>query len=136
MILSGIPIGQCNLRGDRRSPLGWCPPCRPYATYFDAQVSQAAKDASFIRDKLGDIFNRIEHFFYRLEIYTGIPPTAAMRDIIIEIMVEVLAFLAIATKEVKRERLSKLVSHRFTPLTHASFRKNSEDVDGEYRHRE
>ena len=34
-----------------------------------------------------------------------------MRDIIIEIMVEVLMVLAIATKEVKRGRLSELISH-------------------------
>ena len=37
-----------------------------------------------------------------------------MRDIIIEIMVEVLTILAIATKEVKRGRMSKLLLDGFT----------------------
>ena len=112
MTLSGIPVSECNLRGDRRSPLGWCPSHRlPYATYFDTQDSQTAKDSGSVRDKLIDIFNHIERFFHRLEIYTGITPTAAMRDIIIEIMVELLAILAIATKEVKRGRFSRSNLH-------------------------
>jgi hypothetical protein len=81
---------------------------------FDARASQSAKDASSSRDKLVEIFNRIEHFFHRLEIYTGIIPTVAMRDIIIEIMVEVLTILAIATKEVKRGRMSTLLLDGFT----------------------
>ena len=111
MTLSGTPVSECNLRGDWGSPLGQCPSCRPSATHFDAQVSQTAKDASSSREKLIEIFNRIERFFHRLEIYTGIMPTAAMRDIIIEIMVEVLAILAIATKEVKRGRFSRSTLH-------------------------
>ena len=39
-----------------------------------------------------------------------------MTDILIEIMVEVLAILAITTKEVKRGRLSELMSRKFTVL--------------------
>ena len=78
--------------------------------------SQAAKDASASLDKLIDLFNRVEHFFGRLEIYTAITPTTAMTDIIIEIMIEVLTILAIATKEVKRGRLSELMPYRFTTL--------------------
>ena len=89
---------------------------RPYAAHFDAQVSQTAKDANSSREKLIEIFDRIERFFHRLEIYTGITPTAAMKDIIVEIMVEVLTILGIATKEVKRRRLSKFMSHIFTIL--------------------
>ena len=78
--------------------------------------SQAAKDASATPDKLIELFSRIERFFGRLEVYTGITPTSAMTDIIIEIMVEVLTILAIATKEVKRGRLSELMSYRLTTL--------------------
>ena len=65
------------------------------------------------RDKLADILNRIEHFFHRLEIYTGIAPTTAMTDMIVEIMVEVLSILATVTKEVKRGRFSELMSSIF-----------------------
>jgi len=60
--------------------------------------------------------SRIGRFFERLEIYTGITPTAAMTDITIDIMVEILAFLAIATKEVNRGRLSESMLFRFTVL--------------------
>ena len=37
-----------------------------------------------------------------------------MRGIIVEIMVEVLTIFAIATKEVKRGRLSRSILHEFT----------------------
>ena len=63
-----------------------------------------------------DIFNRIEHFFRRLEIYTALTPSKAMTEIIVEIMVEVLTILGIATKEVKRGQLSELISRVFTIL--------------------
>jgi hypothetical protein len=56
-----------------------------------------------------DIFNRVEHFFRRLEIYTDLTPTTAMMDMIVEIMVEVLTILAISTKEAKRGLLSELI---------------------------
>ncbi|KAH9958868.1 hypothetical protein BC827DRAFT_545272 [Russula dissimulans] len=45
----------------------------------------AAKDVSASQDILVDLFNRIEYFFCRLEIYTEVPPTSAMTDIIIRI---------------------------------------------------
>ncbi|KAH9988615.1 hypothetical protein BJV77DRAFT_732211 [Russula vinacea] len=67
----------------------------------------AAKDASSSKDKLIDLFNRIERFLGRLEVYTSIIPTTAMTDIIVEIMVEVLTILGIATKEVKGGGLKK-----------------------------
>ena len=79
----------------------------PSAAHFDTHGSQAVKDASANKDKLRELFNRIEHFFCRLEIYTGVTPTMAMRGIIVEIMAEVLTILAVATKEVKRGRLSE-----------------------------
>ncbi len=75
---------------------------------------QAAKDASAIQDKLIDIFDHIEHLFHRLEIYTDITPTMAMTNMIIEIMVEMLTILAIATKEVRCGRFSKLIFYIFT----------------------
>jgi hypothetical protein len=78
--------------------------------------SQAAKDASTSQEKIIDIFNRIEHFFRRLEIYTVLTPTTAMTGMIVEIMVEVLTILAIATKEVDRGPLSELISRVFTLL--------------------
>ena len=54
-----------------------------------------------------DIFERVENFFKRLETYIGVPPTAAMTDVIAKIMVEVLNILAISTKEIKQGRTSE-----------------------------
>ena len=73
----------------------------------NAFISQAAKDARASQDTLIDVFDRIEMFFRRLEIYTEVPLTTEMMDIIIQIMVEVLSILGIATKELKQGRLSK-----------------------------
>jgi len=53
-----------------------------------------------------DIFERIEAFFRRIEIYTKVPPTPEMMDIITQILVEVLSILGIATKEMKQGIMS------------------------------
>ena len=60
---------------------------------------------------LVDLFERIESFFRRLEIYTGVPLTSAMTDKMVEITVEVLDILATATKEMKQSRASESVLH-------------------------
>ena len=77
---------------------------------FHIDVYQAAKDVSSAQDALRpliDIFERIENFFKRLETYTEVPPTAAMTDIIVKIMVEVLNIFALATKEIRQGLTSK-----------------------------
>jgi hypothetical protein len=61
-----------------------------------------------------DVFNRIENFFKRVVVYTGFTPTAAMTDMIVVIMVEVINILGIATKEVKSGRFSESMSLIFT----------------------
>ena len=76
----------------------------------NVKVSQAAKDVRASHDTLVDIFERIETFFRRLEIYTEVPPTTGMLDMIIQIMAEVISILGIAMKETKRGRISKYYS--------------------------
>src|ERR1700755_2110938 len=114
---SGVPTGKCNFCGDWRSPHGRYSSCVACEKLFGPGDSQAAKDTNTSQDKLIDVFNRFEHFFRRLEIYTVLTPTAAMTDMIVEIMVEVLTILAIATKEVKRGLLSELISCLITLLS-------------------
>ena len=58
-------------------------------------------------DILIDIFERIENFFRRLEVYTKVPPTPAMTDMMVKIMAEVLGILGAATKEMKQSRASE-----------------------------
>jgi hypothetical protein len=69
--------------------------------------SQTAKNVRASQDTLLDIFGRIEMFFRRLEMYTEVPLTTEMMDIIIQIVVEVLSILGIATKEIKQSRTSE-----------------------------
>ena len=70
-------------------------------------ISQAAKDVQKSHETLADIFGHVESFFRRLDIYTRVRPTTEMTDMIIQIMVEVLTILGIATKEMKQGRISK-----------------------------
>ena len=52
-------------------------------------------------------------FFRRLETYTQVSPSTDMMDIMIQIMVEVLSILGIATKEIKQGRMSEYFGHRY-----------------------
>ncbi len=70
-----------------------------------------------------DIFVRIESFFKRLESYTEVPPTAAMTDVIVKIMIEVLSILAIATKDIKQGRPSALIYVYLLLLTYSFLEK-------------
>ena len=47
------------------------------------------------------------HFLNRLEIYTEIPPTETMNDMIVKILMELLSTLALTTKETKQGKLSE-----------------------------
>ena len=76
----------------------------------DVLRSQAANDVMGSQNTLADVFQRIEKFFKRLETYTEVPPTTAMTDIIVKIMVEVLNIFALSTKEIKQGRASTSVA--------------------------
>jgi hypothetical protein len=73
----------------------------------NSYISQAAKDIRASQDTLMDIFERIESFFRRLEMYTEVPQSAEMMDTIILIMVEVLSILGVATKEIRQGWMSE-----------------------------
>jgi hypothetical protein len=51
-------------------------------------------------------------FFRRLDVYTAVPPTNEMMDLLIQIMAEVLSILGIATKEIKESRMSKYFPYK------------------------
>ena len=79
----------------------------------ESLISQAAKDAQASKDTLTDIFERIEMFFRRLEIYTELPLTMEMMDTMIQIMTEILSVLGVATKEIKQGRTSKYLLYDY-----------------------
>ena len=55
---------------------------------------------------LADIFECIENILTRLGIYTMIQPTMAMTETMVEILVKLLAVLALATKQISQGRLT------------------------------
>jgi hypothetical protein len=75
-----------------------------------------------------DIFERIENFFKRLESYTEVPPTAALTDVFVKVMIEVLSILAIATEEINRGRSSELTLNIYILLLAYFLRKNREEA--------
>ncbi len=55
------------------------------------------------------IFVRIGCFFTRLQIYTRVPLTQEMMNIMADIMVEAISLLGLVTKEIKQRRISELI---------------------------
>jgi hypothetical protein len=82
-------------------------------------VNQAANGVDSHHDALADLLESIEHLLERLNIYTRIPPTPAMDDIMFNIMVELLSTLGLATKELKQERSSESALTPALPLLSA-----------------
>ena len=74
----------------------------------DIQVPQAFKGVSADFDALADFLDSIELFLKRLDIYTKVPPTPVMNEIVVKIMVELLSTLALVTKQIKQGRPSEL----------------------------
>ena len=99
----------------------------------DILGSKAAKNVSESQDALVDIFERVENFFKRLETYIEVPPTAAMTDIIVKIMVEVLNIFAISTKEIKQGRTSTCVLFGYLDVFSCFLREVSKEARWEDR---
>ena len=58
---------------------------------------------------LVDLLESIEHFLKRLDIYTKIPSTPAMAEILVKIMVELLSTLGLVTKQIKQKDRKSVV---------------------------
>jgi hypothetical protein len=55
------------------------------------------------------VFESVDHFLNRLDIYTKIPPTVAMTEMVVKILMEFLSTLALATEQIKGGKPSKTV---------------------------
>jgi hypothetical protein len=75
----------------------------------DIQAHQAVKDSIDSYDALVDFLETIETFLGRLDIYTGIPLTVPMTEMIVKVLVELLSTLALATEQIKEGKSSKSV---------------------------
>ena len=81
----------------------------PLAYLPDIQVRQAVKNSRASYDTLVELFASFENFLSRLRIYTGIPPTPILTDVLVKIIAELLYTLALVTKHVKRGQFSEFV---------------------------
>ena len=75
----------------------------------DVRGIQSAKGMISNCDALIDLLESIEHFLNRLNIYTRIPATSAMNEIVDKILVELVSMLALVTKKLKQRRSSESV---------------------------
>jgi hypothetical protein len=58
---------------------------------------------------LANLLELIGHYLNRLEIYTEIPATEVMNEMVFKILVELLSTLALTTKETKQGKLSESI---------------------------
>jgi len=58
-------------------------------------------------DAFVDSLQSIDRFLRRLDIYTQIPPTPAVDELVVEIMVEIISMLFLVTKEFEKRRSSE-----------------------------
>jgi hypothetical protein len=81
----------------------------------DIQVIQAANGINFDDDALVNLVESIDHFLMRVGIYTRIPPTPEMHEMVFNIIVEILSTLALVTKELRQGRSSESLLSDATP---------------------
>ena len=65
-------------------------------------MHQAAKGVTTSYDALLDLLESIEHRLKPVDIYTQIPHTLAIDELVVKIMAELLYTLALTTKELKQ----------------------------------
>ena len=65
-----------------------------------------------------DLLESIEHFLRRLDIYTKIPPTPAMAEVLVKIMVELLSTLGVVTNQMVQKRPSESPSLSWAATTY------------------
>jgi hypothetical protein len=70
-------------------------------------MSQDVTDGGGSFDALVNLFESITIFLHRLDIYIKIPPTAAMTEIVVKIMVELFSTFALAAKQMGQARLGE-----------------------------
>ena len=91
------------------------------AIVLDLPYTDCLTELSLAKDvasqhRLADIFECIENFFTRLETYTEVPTTEAMRDISVKIMIEVLGIFGIVTKEMEGRASGSILDDTFPSL--------------------
>jgi hypothetical protein len=81
------------------------------------QTYQVAKELNASYDELVNFLESIEQLLKPLDVYTQIPPTPAMDEMVVKIMTELLSTLALTTKELTQGRRSECVLIDLFPFT-------------------
>lgn len=89
--------------------------CSNVSIYHNIPIDQVTKHTSSSCDGLVGLVEFIGRFLRRVEIYTWIPPTPAMDEIVFNIMVALLSILALGTKELKQGRSSECLHTDMIP---------------------
>ena len=105
MCFTGVLTRKCNTCRPRH-PTCCKVPLVLKCVSCDIRVYQAAKRVDSSNDILAELLESIETFLRRLAIYTQIPPTAALDEMVVKIMMELLSTIALATKGFEKERSS------------------------------
>jgi hypothetical protein len=98
---------KCNTCRSRHPTCCKCPSLVPKCVSCDIRVYQAAKRVDSSNHILAELLESIENFLKRLAIYTQIPLAAALDEMVVKIMMELLSTIALATKGLKKERSSQ-----------------------------
>ena len=79
-----------------------------------------AADARASHGVVIELFEQIESFFKRFEVYAQTSLSTKMAEVLVKVVIELLSILSIATKEVKRPRASELsklaILHKFSHI--------------------
>jgi len=102
------------------------------AVHRNAITSQTAKNVRASEDTLFEVFERLEAFFQRLEIYTEAALDQKMVDMVAKIMAEVLNILGITTNEIKQGRMSKRLLYGCVVTDRTIFREISKEAVQKY----
>jgi hypothetical protein len=73
-------------------------------------LAQAVKDVNASYDVLSNLFERIQSFLQRLNLYTHIALTTELTGLLGEIMAQILSILALSTKTMKEWRISEFTN--------------------------
>jgi len=73
-------------------------------------LAQAVKDVNASYDVLSNLFERIQSFLQRLNLYTHIALTTELTGLLGKIMAQILSILALSTKTMKEWRISEFTN--------------------------
>ncbi|KAI0249044.1 hypothetical protein BJV78DRAFT_1354528 [Lactifluus subvellereus] len=94
-------------KASHSAPTCFSQPFPPAKTIFTgiAVLLGVAKDVVASHSILVNLFERMQYFLERLNIYTGIPLTTKMTELLGKTMAQLLSILALSTKEMTQRRI-------------------------------